>query len=195
MTFLRRCKHGCGGETWSTDACCGCRYCDCDKRSRDARWLRVVRRLWRQRDNLVNALRQLEATAERGDCMGCAKTADDLRYMYDQRDALRTQCETHANAYEDEHRRATRLQERVSWLESQRQWVDVRERLPEVGTCALLWWVSDGYGTSCAVATLTNDCGEYVVWESERGHWYADDDGAPTHWQPLPEPPEEPCDD
>ena len=85
---------------------------------RDARWMAVVRRLWRQRDNLVNALRQLEATAERGDCMGCAKTADDLRYMYDQRDALRTQCETQANAYEDEHRRATLLQERVTWLEN-----------------------------------------------------------------------------
>jgi len=56
---------------------------------RDARWMAVVRRLWRQRDTLSALVKQ--------DCA----------------DLVQSQ-----NAYEDEHRRATRLQERVTWLEN-----------------------------------------------------------------------------
>ena len=81
-----------------------------DMRDRDARWMRVVRRLWRQRDEARAGIEERRGEVDHaGSVLSLVRT---------ERDALRAQCVLHANAYEDEHRRATRLQERVSWLEN-----------------------------------------------------------------------------
>ena len=124
-----------------------------DMRDRDARWLRAVRRLWRQRDTLSALVKQ--------DCA----------------DLVQSQ-----NAYEDEHRRATLLQERVTWLESQRQWVDVREVVPRDDQHVLAYWAHDKYMAD-------------IGWPFGGEPFGADNPEHPTHWQPLPGPPEEPCDD
>ena len=130
----------------------------CGLRDRDARWMAVVRRLWRQRDTLSALVKQ--------DCA----------------DLVQSQ-----NAYEDEHRRATRLQERVSWLESQRQWVDVRERLPEPEK-----WVLGLYGDRWEAVVHWD--GEWITQEGGgcgccgQDHW---EGMSPTHWVSLPEAPKE----
>ena len=80
---------------------------------RDARWMAVVRRLWRQRDDTRRDCDSLRNYIDSGASDGelCIELVADLK----QANGL---CEQHRNAYEDEHRRATRLQERVSWLEN-----------------------------------------------------------------------------
>ena len=70
-----------------------------------------------------------------------------------------------------------RLEQEVEWLREAARWIPVEERLPENNNAVL---VTDG-GHSIVE-------GSYVL-----GRWVAFSEGRyihPTHWRPLPEPPE-----
>lgn len=62
------------------------------------------------------------------------------------------------------------------------RWTIVEERLPERGESVLLWFGTERYAEVGEFDQLTNGTAWFVT----------RDDGAarPTHWMPLPEPPE-----
>ena len=123
-----------------------CEWCVED--SRDARWMRVVRRLWRQRTSLHSCLNEMYYQAELE-----AKRANEA--------------------------------EAEEWLESQRQWVDVRERLPDEFEMV---FVADARShTGPALASYEHDELTDAPWWDAGGL----EDFTPTHWQPLPDPPKE----
>ena len=65
-----------------------------------------------------------------------------------------------------------------------RRWIPVEERLPEVDEHVLACWVPRKDGMACAVIRTLNG---KDVW-TPGDQWTQCD--PPTHWMPLPEPPE-----
>jgi hypothetical protein len=130
-----------------------------------ARWLRVVKRLWRQRDEA------------RADVAAYERALDGLRPAIGN---LRRSREWVASKLRD--------------LRAQRRWIPVVDRLPEddgiFGDPVLVSCV-DNYGAGRGRQT-TIDIHNYhpdgSCWESSLCPDATSD--PPTHWMPLPDPPE-----
>jgi hypothetical protein len=75
------------------------------------------------------------------------------------------------------------LEEEVERLRSERRWIPVNERLPEVGEHVLACWVQRKDGMATAVR---RELIGMTVW-SAADQWNEID--PPIAWMPLPEPP------
>lgn len=73
------------------------------------------------------------------------------------------------------------------------QWQPIDSRTPRDGTRVLLWGKDLLHTGACVSA-------RYIAHESEFANWHVDDGKhgpfplrgpSPTHWQPIPEPPED----
>ena len=72
-------------------------------------------------------------------------------------------------------------------LTQQNEWMRVEERLPEPGEDALLYFGGNGNTMTVGGRYEVGD-GWYSITDSE---YYTDCDTPPTHWMPLPAPPDE----
>lgn len=78
----------------------------------------------------------------------------------------------------DNYHRIGRLEERIAELEAERRWIPVGKRLPD-GPFDVLVTYSDGRIGLAARAGK--------AWYATDGY---DHEHGPTHWMPLPKPPE-----
>lgn len=76
-------------------------------------------------------------------------------------------------------------------LTQQNEWMSVKERLPEPGEDALLYFGGNGNTMTVGGRYEVGD-GWYSITDSE---YYTDCDTPPTHWMPIPAPPGEPAPD
>lgn len=83
------------------------------------------------------------------------------------------------------------LLDAVPTLTPTNEWVSVEERLPEPGEDALLYFGGVGNTMTVGGRYEVGD-GWYSITDSE---YYTDCDTPPTHWMPLPVPPDEPAHD
>lgn len=68
------------------------------------------------------------------------------------------------------------------------EWISVKDRLPEPGEDVLLYF-GNNHGNNMTVGGKYNlDESWYSITD---GEFYTDCDTTPSHWMPLPEPPEE----
>ena len=78
------------------------------------------------------------------------------------------------------------LTARIAELEAERRWIPVSERLPEEDVRVLLY--SHGVTAVTAVGWIRKfepDISEWECWDDKWSSW-----DTPTHWMPLPNPPE-----
>lgn len=69
------------------------------------------------------------------------------------------------------------------------EWISVKERLPSVKKDVLMYYASSD---NMAVGFLFETDEDMTFWRAYTdAGWTTDCDESPSHWMPLPEPPEE----
>ena len=67
------------------------------------------------------------------------------------------------------------------------EWIPVEERLPKTGEYVLVRFKNNDMAVACIFERDEN----FTFWRAQTDEgWCADCDTEPTHWMPLPEPPD-----